>query len=345
MIGLSFASRFKYPFCHHWLTRPRECVFALTEHRLRKPPLEHPRHQHIDAERGHEPCHRIEQIVCLDVDRGAAQQQVEGQEAGEQFPAAASSHNHQDGGHAHMRAGEGGGGTFAHLLGAFHEVVEEAVLVAGTGKQFLVVVEVVADGGEDALRHVVRTDGGEVELRTGNGDEYIYKVIDEEGGDDDERHLLEEVEAVEEVPHHHHQNHGVVEEVPHVERLADPHLRESLAEPHGGLSAEEPLLRRSEHVVEVGEDAVELERVGVPVGEQRHVDGDAHEGGELAGCQPVEIHQQEGHCRNGGTVDEHPHRMVHLLKKKQNQDRGQQIVYQRHLLYRKQTLAGFYLSK
>ena len=312
------------------------------EHRLRKPPLEHPRHQHIDAESGDEAHDGIYQVMRLDVDRGSTQQQVERQEAGEQLPAAAPRHNHQDGGHADVRAGESCRGTLAHLLGTLHQVVEEAVLVARTGKQLLVVVEVIADGRENALRHTVGTDSREVELRTGNGDEYIYKVIDEESGDDDERHLLEEVETVEEVPHHHYQNHGVIEEVAHVERLADPHLRETFAEPDGRLSAEEPLLCRGEHVVEVGEDAVELESVGIPIGEQRHVDGDAHKGGELAGRQPIEVHQQEGHACNQHPVCQHTHRVVHLLKKKQNQDRGQQVVYQRHLLYRKQPLAGFY---
>ena len=38
-------------------------------------------------------------------------------------------------------------------------------------------------------------------------------------------------------------------------------------------------------------------------------------------------------------------RMIHFLKKKQNENGSQQIVYQRNLLYRKKPLTGFYPFK
>ena len=130
------------------------------------------------------------------------------------------------------------------------------------------VMEIVTDGREDTLRHMVASNGGEVELRPGNGDEDINKVIDEESGDDDERNLLEKVETIKEIPHHHQQNHRIIEEVPHIKRLAHPHLRKPFTEPHSRLSAKHPLLHRREHVVEIGEYPVELKGVGIPIGKQ-----------------------------------------------------------------------------
>ena len=121
---------------------------------------------------------------------------------------------------------------------------------------------------EDTLSHMVASNGGEVELRPGNGDEDINKVIDEESGDDDERNLLEKVETIKEIPHHHQQNHRIIEEVPHIKRLAHPHLRKPFTEPYSRLSAKHPLLHRREHVVEIGEYPVELKGVGIPIGKQ-----------------------------------------------------------------------------
>ena len=87
----------------------------------------------------------------LDIDRGTAEQQVEGQQQGEEALAASPGHDHQDGTHAHVGGGESGSRTFAHLLRVLHQVVEEALGIARTREQLLVVVEVVADGGEVTL--------------------------------------------------------------------------------------------------------------------------------------------------------------------------------------------------
>ena len=139
--------------------------------------------------------------MCLDIDRSPAQQQIERKQAGKQTLAATPCHNHQYRRHSDVRTGKSSRGTLTHLLGTLHQVVEEAVLIARTGKKFLMVMEIVTDGREDTLRHMVASNGGEVELRPGNGDEDINKVIDEESGDDDERNLLEKVETIKEIPH------------------------------------------------------------------------------------------------------------------------------------------------
>lgn len=206
--------------------------------------------------------------MCLDIDRSPAQQQIERKQAGKQTLAATPCHNHQYRRHSDVRTGKSSRGALTHLLGTLHQVVEEAVLIARTGKKFLMVMEIVTDGREDTSRHMVASNGGEVELRPGNGDEDINKVIDEESGDDDERNLLEKVETIKEIPHHHQQNHRIIEEVSHIERLAHPHLRKPFTEPHSRLSTKHPLLHRREHVVEIGEYPVELKGVGIPIGKQ-----------------------------------------------------------------------------
>lgn len=103
--------------------------------------------------------------MCLDIDRSPAQQQIERKQAGKQTLAATPCHNHQYRRHSDVRTGKSSRGALTHLLGTLHQVVEEAVLIARTGKKFLMVMEIVTDGREDTLRHMVASNGGEVELR------------------------------------------------------------------------------------------------------------------------------------------------------------------------------------
>ena len=323
----------------------RESRLLHSKQRASKPALEHPSNQHVYAESRTETNDGIYHIVGLNIDGSPAQQQVEGHEEGKQATAAAPSHNHQDGAHAYVRGGESGRGAFAHLLRGLHQVIEETFARAIAGQQDTVVVEVVAYGREVTLQHILHTYSGKVELRTGHRHKYINKVVDKEGSDDDKRYFLEKIEAEEEVPHHHKENHGVIEEIAHIEQFADPQLRQLTAEPHGRLSGEEPLLDGGKYVVQVGEDAIEFESIGIPIGEQRHVNGYAQEGSELARPPTVKIHQQEGHGSNGRALGQHTYRVLHLLKQEQNQDRGEQIVYQGYLLDGKQPFAGIYFLK
>ena len=312
------------------------------EHGLRKPVLEHPRAQHIQPESRDEARNGINEVVCLDVDRSTTKQQIERHEADKEPAAAAPGHNHQNGRYTDMRRGEGGRRTLAHLLRTFHKVIEEAMFVARPRHQFPVVVEVVADGGENAVQGILHTDGREIELRTRYGHEDIDEIVKEKGGDDDERHLLQQVEAADEVPQHDDQHHGIIGEVTQVERFAHPDIGQAFGKPDGGLPAEEPLLGRSEYMIQIGEEAVELIRVGIPVGQERHLYRDAHEGGKPAGRQTVDIHQQESYGRYQHTVGQHPQGMIHLLIQEQYQYRREQVVDERHLLYCKKPLAGIH---
>ena len=140
------------------------------------------------------------------------------------------------------------------------------MLITGTGKQLLIVIEIIANGRKDTLRNRIHADGREIELRAGNRNEYINKVVDEKAGDQYKRHLLKQVEPIDEIEQRHNQNHRIISEIAHVERLAHPHLRKRMTEPYGRLSAEHPLLGRSKQMIQIGEDAVELESIRIPVG-------------------------------------------------------------------------------
>jgi len=115
-----------------------------------------------------------------------------------------------------------------------------------------------------------------------------------------------------------------------------------MTEPDGWLSTEQRLLGRGKHMVEVGEKAVELKRVRIPVGKQRHLYDHPHEGRELTGSQPIEIHQYESDKGNERTVPQHLVGMVHPVVKEDYQHRCQQVIYQRYFLYRKKSLVGLY---
>ena len=125
-------------------------------------------------------------------------------------------------------------------------------------------VEVGADGREEAVRDILYTHRLEVERGSGNGHEDEHDVVDEERGEQNERSSLKLVVACEEVEEHHQTNHRIVGSVTHAHQLADGCPREGGGERERRLEAKHRLLCAAEHVVEVGEHAVELIRVGVP---------------------------------------------------------------------------------
>ena len=203
-------------------------------------------------------------------------------------------------------------------------------------------IEIIADGREYSLRHIIVADSGKIELRSCHRYENIKQVVDKESGDYHERYFLKKLKTVEEVPHHYQKNHRIIEEVTHVERLADPHLREPQRKPYGRLPPEYPLFGRCENMVQIGKDTVELKCIGIPVRKQRHLDGYTDKGGKLARGKPIKIHQQKRHARNHSAVGKHLRRMIHFLEKKQYENGSQQIIYQCDLLYRKKPFTGFY---
>lgn len=118
-----------------------------------------------------------------------------------------------------------------------------------------------------------------------------------------------------------------------------------MAEPDSGLAVEDELFDGGKQMIEIREEAVELERIRIPVRKQAHLNGNADKSREFTRRQPVKIHQQECHGGNHRSVEQHMPGMIHPLKQEQNQDRGQQGVDECRFLYGKQPFTGFHTLK
>jgi len=176
--------------------------------------------------------------VRLNIDGGTAKQEVEGEHAPHEPAVGFACQDHQDGGHAHMRTGEGGRGTLARGLCRLYQTEEESVDGIGVGHQFGVVEEVVAHLGEMSGRGLHRGDGVEIELGSRDGQEYIYEVIDEEGAEDDETRAHKPFVTGKEVVEDDEEYHGIIGPIAHVEGFAPPYGVTRLAEAEGGLATE-----------------------------------------------------------------------------------------------------------
>src|SRR3712207_267005 len=89
---------------------------------------------------GNESGDGVDGVMGLNVNRGQAQKDVEWRHGEEQLAIACPAYEqHADRANAHVRAGEGGRGALTGGLGVFHQVIEQAVLVARTGQTSLMV--------------------------------------------------------------------------------------------------------------------------------------------------------------------------------------------------------------
>ena len=184
----------------------------------------------------------INQVMSLDIHRSPAQQQIERKQSGKQTLATPPCHNHQNGGHADMRAGKSRRRALTHLLRTLHQIIEETMFVSRPGKQLLIMVEIIADRRKYSSCYILLANGRKIKLWSCHRHEDIKQIINKEGSDYDKRDFLKKLKTIEEIPHHHQKDHRIVEEVTHIERFTDPHLREAQTEPYSRLSAEYPLL-------------------------------------------------------------------------------------------------------
>ena len=73
------------------------------------------------------------------------------------------------------------------------------MLIARTGKQFLMMIEIITDSRKNSFRNVIKSNGRKIELRSCNRYEYIYQIIDKEGSDKHKRHLFKPLEPINEI--------------------------------------------------------------------------------------------------------------------------------------------------
>ena len=161
-----------------------------------------PHHEEVEPHAGDESGDGVDEVVGLNINCGAAEEDIERKVNEEQTAVAAMpGKEHADGAHPDMAAGEGGCGTLAGCLGILDKLIEHTVGIARRGQARGVGEEVVVDVGEHSLGYRFQSYGMIIERGTDNGEEYIYKVIDEERGEDDElqrtlRHLRPQLKAL-----------------------------------------------------------------------------------------------------------------------------------------------------
>ena len=68
--------------------------------------------------------------------------------------------------------------AFPHFLWGLYQIKEETMIKTGTGQQNIIIIEIITDSREMLRHHIVHSDSREIELRTGNRNQYINKIID-----------------------------------------------------------------------------------------------------------------------------------------------------------------------
>ena len=266
----------------------------------------------IENDRGNESAKHVDEVVGLDVDGGAAEEEIEGQSHVEETVAVAPKEYHQDGAHAYMRRRESGRGTLAGGLGGFHKVVEEAV-GTGRGCQFGMVAEIVTKVREVACLNGIEAYSLEVVLRSCYGKEQIDEIIEEKRGQHNEGGLFEESFSSEQGCQHGKGDEGIVGKVAHMEEFAPYFLRQKSRKFYGGLTAEEGSVGRGEDVVEVREQLAELVGIWIPIAQEGEGEEVTQEERELIRLTSVdEIDDAHTHKHKGAPFEQ-TERIAHAL--------------------------------
>ena len=116
-------------------------------------------------------------------------------------------------------------------------------------------------------------------------------------------------------------------------------------EEQGRLASEEVLLQRGEHVVEVGQVAVELESVGIPVGEEAELYDNAQIRREPAGMEAVEEHEGQRGEQNLQPPPEERQGGAHFRPGADDEQRCKQGVNHRGFLHGQQPPRGIDLAE
>ena len=135
-------------------------------------------------------------------------------------------------------------------------------------EQESIVIKIISYCRKITSVHFIHSNGREIELRSGHRHQNVKQIVNEERSDQHEANLLKPFKTGQEIIYHHNQHHGIVKEIPHIERLTEPHGRTQLAKFHRRLAMENSLLSGSKHVIQVREQAVEFKRIRIPVCQQ-----------------------------------------------------------------------------
>ena len=80
------------------------------------------------------------------------------------------------------------------------------MIKTGTGQQNIIIIEIITDSREMLRHHIVHSDSREIELRTGNRNQYINKIIDKKRSDQHKRNLFKPLKTKQEIINSHNPN-------------------------------------------------------------------------------------------------------------------------------------------
>lgn len=270
--------------------------------------------------------------MCLDIHRRAAKQQVERHhEPEEPLVFCLPSQQHRDGAHAHMTAGKGGGGAFAHFLCPQDELAEDAF---DFGHQHLGVgLEVIANGRKDPCVGSFGAHSLEVVLRPCHGEELVDEVEEKKGGKKDEPCTVGLFVAAEQVEDEGGPHHVVVGIVTHVEGFAPEGAGDYRVEYQSRLTAEECLVDVCKEMVEIGELGAEVVGFGIPEDESQQGRDDPDDAESAAGIEAIKS-IDGSHCHeHDEACDEHARRVSQSFPVESDEEGGEEHVNQRDALH------------
>ena len=256
----------------------------------------------------------------LNVHRSTAQQNIKRSQYVSQSVTDTPSHYHHNGRDTHVRTRESCRRTFSHFLRSFYQIIEKAVFITRTRNQVIVRIKISTDSRKIAGIHLIHPNGRKIELRSCHRNQDIKQVVNKEGCHQHETDFLKPLETVQEIINYHHQNHGIIKEIPHIERLTEPGRRTELTKLHRRLAMKQPLFQPGKYMIQIRKQAVKLKRIRVPVRQQRHLHRHTDKSCQPAREQLIQINQPECQDNDTQTLHQHQFRMVHPRKQNQYQD-------------------------
>lgn len=202
----------------------------------------HSHQRKVEHRSGNQSGDGIDEIMSLNIHRGAAEEDKERQEDDHQT-AVAGVHGepHQDRTDAHMRTWKGCRGTFAGRFRALYKLIEHSVDIAWRRQTRLMIIEIIVHIGKNAGRDVLQSDGLIIECGADDGYENEDYIVYEERSEHYKGGAFKLMITAEIVVENHKEYHRIIGGIAHIEQLAEQSTGKDFAKEQGGLATEERL--------------------------------------------------------------------------------------------------------
>ena len=281
----------------------------------------------------------IHKIVGTYIDRGAAQENVEGDEEAEIKAILVSPlYQHQDGGYAHVRGRESSCWAFPALVRHFDPTAENSV-GAGQVHHSGVCGKVVAKVGKLAPHCGFNAQCVEIAMRTGHWHEDVDQVVEEERREYDESCAvargecfpvvggsLPAVEKRAQRAKYGYHYHGIVCPIAQMEEFAPYLAVQPLAEEQRGLATEKRLVGLGKQMVEIGKTATELVGLGIPHAEQCQGKKMPKQACPYIGPPAVNQDERGHHHENAEASGQYCHGVGHLRPEETDKEGGEYYI-------------------